>query len=503
MTWIKGLIVPDIVLVNPGDKKQSYGKLGETLAAVEPPLLLALLAAFLREKGFAVTIIDAEAEDLEADDIVSRLAADLPRVVGIGLIGANPSASSTPKMAAVRPLLEKIRGKMPECRTVLFGIHPAALPEQTLREEGCDFVVRGEAFYVVERLLQTIRAGKNDFTIPGLWYLRNEAVIDNGWADLVTDLDSLPAPAWDLLPMEKYRAHNWHCLGDLAHRAPYGVIYTSLGCPFQCHYCNVHALYNGRPGLRRRSPRRVLEDIDLLYRQYQVRHLKIMDELFVTPDRRLLEICDLLIERAYDLNIWAYARVDTVSQEILQKLKQAGVNWLAFGIEAGSPAVREGVSKGRFDQPAVHRAVAMAHAAGISVLGNFMFGLPDDDLETMAGTLDLARALECEYVNFYTTMAYPGSPLYEEALKRGWELPSSWAGYAQLSPDTRPLPTRHLSAARVLRFRDEAFEAYYGDPGYLERIRAKFGAGAVDHLRQMVGHRLRRHLLERDHRAAT
>ncbi len=295
--------------------------------------------------------------------------------------------------------------------------------------------------------------------------------------------------------MEKYRAHNWHCFDDLDHRSPYGVIYTSLGCPFSCAYCNVHALYDGRPGIRYRSPRRVVEDIDQLYRQYQVRHLKILDELFVTSHRRLFEICELLAERNHGLNIWAYARVDTVSEKILQKLKQAGVNWLAFGIEAGSPEVRAGVSKGRFDQQTVRRAIAMTHAAGISVIGNFMFGLPDDDLETMTATLDLARSLECEYVNFYTTMAYPGSPLHEEARQQGWELPDTWSGYAQLGPEAHPLPTKHLTVAQVLRFRDQAFAAYYEDPRYLERIRANFGDRAVAHILQMLGHRLRRDIL--------
>ena len=488
----------DLVLVNPGDKKQSYGKLGDNLAAIEPPLHIALLAAVLREKGFAVTIIDAEAESLDAAQTVSRLAADPPRIVGLGLIGANPSASSTPKMAAIRPLLEQIRETLPASRTVLFGIHPAALPGRTLQEEGCDFVIRGEAFDPLARLLETLTSGKNDFAIPGLWYRDNDQVIDNGWTRLTADLDDLPAPAWDLLPMEKYRAHNWHCFDDLDHRSPYGVIYTSLGCPFHCTYCNVHALYDGRPGIRYRHPQQVVADIDQLYRDYHVRHLKILDELFVTPHRRLFEICDLLAERNYDLNIWAYARVDTVSEKILQQLKQAGVNWLAFGIEAGSPGVRAGVSKGRFDQQAVRRAVAMTHAAGISVIGNFMFGLPDDDLETMTATLDLAQSLACEYVNFYTTMAYPGSPLYEEARQQGWELPDTWSGYAQLSPEAHPLPTKHLTAARVLRFRDEAFAAYYEDPSYLERIRAKFGDNAVAHIRQMMGIRLRRDLLESD-----
>ena len=137
----------------------------------------------------------------------------------------------------------------------------------------------------------------------------------------------------------------------------------------------------------------------------------------------------------------------------------------------------------------------MCHGVGIHVMGNFMFGLPDDDMETMQETLALARRLECEYVNFYTTMAYPGSALYEDAVKQGWQLPQSWDGYAQFSPETLPLPTKHLTAPQVLEFRDKAFEAYFSDPGYLDRIKKTFGQEAVTHVQQMLTHKLRRKIL--------
>jgi len=129
----------DLILINPGNKEQSYGSLGESLAGIEPPLMMALLAACLREKGFTVQIIDAEAESLDTMEIIDRIALNIPLVVGIGAMGANPSASSTPKMAAVRPLVDRIKEKKLSCKTFLSGIHPSALPERTLREEGPDF----------------------------------------------------------------------------------------------------------------------------------------------------------------------------------------------------------------------------------------------------------------------------------------------------------------------------------------------------------------------------
>src|SRR5205814_656459 len=117
-------------------------------------------------------------------------------------------------------------------------------------------------------------------------------------------------------------------------------------------------------------------------------------------------ICDLLIERNYGLNIWAYARVDTIKEGMLDKLKAAGFNWLALGIETGSGRVRADADKA-FDQEEIYRTVERIRQASISVIGNYIFGLPEDDEETMQATLDLAQDLNCEFANFYSAMAYP------------------------------------------------------------------------------------------------
>ncbi len=487
----------DIVLVNPSIKKEMFGKLGESLAGIEPPLWIGLLAAVLRDRGFFVKIIDADAEGLGAKETVDKIIEQNPLAVGIGAIGANPSASSTPKMIGVHYIMTLLQEKNFPGKTITYGIHPSALPERTLKEEFVDFVCRGEAFEPISQLLEKLKEGTDgkDCDIKGLCYLKNGAFIDGGWADTVEDLDSLPFVAWDLLPMDKYRAHNWHCFGDIKHRSPYAIIYSSLGCPFNCHYCNIHALYSGKPGIRFRSPKRVVEEIDYLFKEYNVRHMKILDELFVINKDRMIEICDLLIERNYGINFWAYARVDTVSEEVLKKLKAAGINWICYGIEAGSADVRQDVSKGRFSQDAVRKAMKMTHDAGIYIIGNFMFGLPEDNSETMQETFRMAQEVNCEYVNFYATMAYPGSPLYDDAVKDGLDLPEGWMGFSQFSPETLPLPTKHISAAEVLRFRDDAFNTYYSDPKYLEMIKEKFGQETVDHIHGMLKHKLHRNIL--------
>jgi radical SAM superfamily enzyme YgiQ (UPF0313 family) len=303
--------------------------------------------------------------------------------------------------------------------------------------------------------------------------------------------------------MEKYRAHNWHCFGNLE-RQPYAAIYTTLGCPYHCSFCCIQApfkagekvlgLKDSVNSYRFWSPARVAAEIDLLVSRYGVRNIKFADEMFVLNARHVLGIADLLIERGYDLNIWAYARIDTVKEGMLDKLRRAGFRWLALGIEAADERVLTDVDK-RYRIDEIYDTVRRVKDAGINIIANYIFGLPEDNAATMQRTLDLAVDLNCEFANFYSAMAYPGSPLYEQALALGWPLPARWSGYSQHAVDTLPLPTRYLSAAEVLRFRDHAFDVYFSHRRYLEMIEAKFGAETLAHIGEMTSHRIERQLL--------
>jgi radical SAM superfamily enzyme YgiQ (UPF0313 family) len=206
-------------------------------------------------------------------------------------------------------------------------------------------------------------------------------------------------------------------------------------------------------------------------------------------------LCDELIARDYGLNIWAYARVDTVKPHMLEKLRKAGIRWLALGIESGSEHVRDGAEKS-FNQQEIIDIVRQIQVAGIHVIGNFIFGLPDDNLESMEQTLKLAEELNCEFANFYSAMAYPGSPLYSMAIEKGWALPESWSGFSQHSYDCLPLPTDTVSAAQVVKFRDAAFDRYFNGKRYLDMVTQKFGWDTRTHINQMTVHKLRRKIVE-------
>jgi radical SAM superfamily enzyme YgiQ (UPF0313 family) len=225
--------------------------------------------------------------------------------------------------------------------------------------------------------------------------------------------------------------------------------------------------------------------------QYGVTNIKFADEMFVLNKRHVTRICELLIERNYDLNIWAYARVDSVKDGMEELLRRAGIRWLCFGIESGSARVRNDVLKS-FEQDQIGRTIGRVRDAGISVIANYIFGLPEDDHETMQATLDLAMELNCESTNFYCTMAYPGSVLYRNALAEGWPIPDSWTAYSQHAKDSLPLPTRYLPAHEVLAFRDRAFHSYFNRREYLDMLTVKFRAETTRHVQEMAGKKLER-----------
>jgi radical SAM superfamily enzyme YgiQ (UPF0313 family) len=483
----------DIVFINPGSLHAVYQNLASEFSAIETPSLIALFASYMRNKHASVEIIDAPAFGLSPEQVAEIIVEHYkPVLIVMVVYGYQPSAS-TQNMPAAGVTCSAIKKLSPDCKILMTGTHPAALSEQTLKEEDVDFVCSGEGPETIFKLMDSLKNNNTDFSnVPNLYYFENNEIKFTPPGLLISDLDeAMPEPALDLLPMEKYRAHNWHCFEDINNRQPYASIHTSLGCPYRCSFCCINAPF-GKSSYRMWSPDNIIKQIDILVNDYNIKNIKFVDEMFVLNKNHVLGICERIIERGYDLNIWAYARIDTIKDEYLEALKQAGVRWLALGIESASKHVRDGVEKGRFGTSDILNIIKKIKEADINIIGNYIFGLPDDDLNTMQETLDLAIEANCEFANFYSAMAYPGSSLYTHAKKQGWKLPDSWIGYSQHSYETLPLPTEHISAADVLKFRDEAFITYFSNKRYLDMVKNKFGDDVYNHIMKMLDVKLER-----------
>jgi len=486
----------DILLINPGgSRKRIYQDLGKEFSAVDTPFWAILTAGYLRKEGFSVGMLDADAENIDYDETVARIQRVAPRYIAI-ICYSQQANVSAPIMVGVGELCRKIKEKIPEKNLILTGWHPSALPERTLRDEVCDFVIQGEGFYSLKDLL----SGKNFSEVRGLWWEKNREIQNNRRPENVADLTGeLSEVAWDLLPMNEnvYRAFNWMCLGDLQSRNRFVSMFTSLGCPFHCNFCAIHATYGERK-LRDWSPEWVLSQFDLLVNKYNIKNINLHDELFIFKHNHYYPIAKGILERGYDLNIASFARVDILdktSLEELRFLKKAGFNWFKLGIETCNEEIIKKNIKGNFTKDVIRRVVKKVHDAGIDLCANFMFGLPGDTKETMQENLEFALELKCSFPSFFCTMAIPGSDLYTSALQNNTPLPESWLGYASQGYDFLPLPTESLSAAEVLRFRDHVFNTYFTNQDYLNLIERKFGRESREHIQGMTKIKLKRKIL--------
>lgn len=497
----------DVLFVHPNGAPIIYQKLSKEYSAIEPPIWAALLANHVRSKGHSVAILDCEAERLSLQESCQRIKEAKATLVVFVIYGQQPSAS-TQNMHGASLLCNRLKEDFFETKILFLGLHPSAVSRQVMEAERADYVCQGEGPQTIVGLLNSDMSNVTHLQkIPGLWYRDEGRICYTKPARIISqeDLDTeLPGMAWDLLPMDKYRTANWHAMTNDNNKAPFASLYTSLGCPFKCSFCCINAPFGnnnlenwdyGRNKFRFWSPEFIITEFEKIHNM-GIRNVKLADEMFVLQKKHFMEICNKIIERNYDFNIWAYARIDTVKEDYLETLKRAGVNWLALGIESGNSVVRKDVVKGRFTETKIVDLVQKIRDYDINVIGNYIFGLPEDTHDSMQDTLNLAIELNCEFANFYSTMAYPGSQLYLDAIRgQSSTLPTSYVGYSQHSYETTPLPTKTLSAAEVLGFRDKAFNEYYSNHEYLNFIKKKFGDETYNDIMHMTTYKLKRKLL--------
>lgn len=505
----------DVLFVNPDSSSKAYQDLAKVYSAIEPPTWALLLAESCRSKGFGVSILDTDAERLTLQQSVNRIKEINPRLVVFVVYGQNPNSGTTSMIGAFA-LANELKAQHPEYKICFVGSHTSALPMEVLSYNCVDIVLLNEGVYALHNLLKSNlesdlehikgigykKRGPANFPIPTL--NAPQGIVPQEKMD-----EDLPGYAWDLLPYKKtpldlYRAHFWHAGFNHNNRTPFAAIYTSLGCNFGCNFCMINIVNrvdnadgvdaSHSRGMRFWSAEWVAKEMRKLAKM-GVKTLRISDEMFFLNRKYYEPILQNAIDEEFGFNMWTYSRIDTVRRDYLDLFKRAGVNWLALGVEAGNQVVRQEVSKGSFKEVNIRDVCKTINDADINIISNFIFGFPEDTLETMQQTLDLAVELNSEMSNMYPCQALPGSPMYHLAKKNGWALPDSFEGYAFLSYESQPLPTKYVSAAEVLKFRDEAWKTYFTNPNYLSLVERRFGTQERQNIEDMTKIRLKRKLL--------
>jgi len=383
----------EVLLINPFPEDA----LGINEATIEPPIGLACLASYLEKFNHTCQIIDANVLQVKSKNLINHIELKNPGLIGISTnIVTNKSGLK---------LAEILNNYYPGIPVIMGGPFPSSMPELCLKNNFVDGIVVGEGELTLKEIIDNIEQDKENIfeDVSGVIFKSNGCFNVNPPREIINDLDSMPMPSYSLLP-------NLNLYKSRARLKPVGAIFTSRGCPFQCIYCNSN-IFGHR--IRYKSPKSVLEEIDYLYEKFNIKQLDVLDDNFAMDRNRLIKILDGIIDRKYNLNINLQngIRADKIDGEVAEKLKEARVYKLSFGVESGDINILRRIKK-RLNLDKVIEANKIAKKQGIITYGNFMLGLPGDNQYTMQKTIDFAKKMNPDIANFMITIPFPGTELY-------------------------------------------------------------------------------------------
>jgi radical SAM superfamily enzyme YgiQ (UPF0313 family) len=411
-----------------------------------PPLSLAWVAGIAEKAGHEVTIIDARTLRLSREDVLDRLRQFAPDVIGFMM---------TTYM--YRETLEWIQylKKNLNVPVIVGGYNLRVYPRESVAPPEIDFGVVEHAYYTLPKLFEELAGHRRFGDVPGLVYKQNSKTIVTPH-EMPIDFDKFPSPARHLLPNELYAEFP-------TERRNFTVMVTSLGCPRQCGFCEAGGTLYGP-----RRPETVVAEIEECYTKYGVREIDIFDYEFPIFRDRTLEICRLLKEKKLDLEWACRARVDSVDEQLLREMKDAGCRRIYYGIESGVQEILDRVNKGVALRK-VEETVRMTKEMGMRPLGFFLVGAPGDTRETVKQTVKFAKRLDLDYVQFSKTLAKPLTPLWKQVVeKTGYDY---WREYilGNVSDQALPRPWTELTNEEIDRLARRAYLKFHLRPGFLIR----------------------------------
>jgi anaerobic magnesium-protoporphyrin IX monomethyl ester cyclase len=395
-------------------------------ARQSPPLGVAYLADAMRRAGHEVEVLDLNISGLN----LRRLDAVMERVRP-DLVGVSAHTETYPNALRVSRHLKEIA---PDVRLVFGGPHPSIMPEEVLTEPSVDFVVVGEGERTLVELAAALESGSTDFmAIRGLGWTDAGVAIVNERREPMSP-GEVGLPARDLLSLEFYA----DALNVLTARG---------GCPYRCPFCSASFIWRGVH--RQRSAKAVVDEVEMLARDYGARFVFFVDDIF-TLNRRWVDELLSELERLGGLVMWGCAtRVDLVDAELLVRMARAGCTGIQFGVESGSQTILDSVK--HIEKHRALDAVRWAVAAGIRTTASFMVPFPDDTLETLHETFEFMGTLKdagADLMMSYTA-PFPGTLFYEKADELGLRiLTDDWE---QFDAKHIVMETRNLDAATIER----------------------------------------------------
>ena len=363
-----------------------------------PPIEMATAAAYVMKNGFESSLIDGNLEK-DVKSIFAKIKDPEFFVVNAGVFSFGNDTK----------FMQLLKNEFPSAKVIAYGQAPTSIPEEVIGF--CDYVVIGEP----EKTLVDILSGRPEKAVG---FMKGGKIHIDRRDNSVENVDEIPLPARQLLNNGAYRH---------AFLKPFTQITTARGCPFRCIFCTSREYFRS---YRPRSIGNIMAEIEEVYNRYGIRNFGFADDTFAMNEKRVVQLCEGIMERGMKVRWFATARVDTITPRMLDYMKRAGCEVLMFGIEASSQEIidklKKGVSVGQ-----IERAVRMTRKSGIKAHGYFVLGSPFDTPETVKKSVKFAKRLKLDYASFNVFVPYPGTEAFAQLEKEGKIKTRDWEKYDQ------------------------------------------------------------------------
>jgi len=425
-----------VMLIRYHDLDNTNTRLAQSLnkrQGVLPPLGLAYIASSLEQAGHDVTIIDAIALALSKEEVQDKIKNFNPKIVGITAL--------TP---TVRGALEaaKIVKECGDIITVMGGVHMSIFAKETLSYDTIDLGIIGEGEESMVELCNAIEYKKSYEHIEGLCYKKDNE-IHVGSPRIVSDVNSLPMPSYNLLPMSKY--------SSIIGLHPTSTMMGSRGCPYKCGFCFKTP---SDKKYRVRNVESIVDEIEYLIENFRVKEIMFYDDIM--PKDYARRLSNEILDRNVKIKWQTPQRVNLVNDELLQLMAKAGCHILRFGVEQGDAEMMQFVEK-KTNLKLVKKAFSGAKKAGIDTFAYFIIGYIYENAKTMQTTIDLAKELDPRYVMFTKAVPLPNTPLMQQSVKEGLIDEDYWKRYT-LGEDLEPIQSLVPDADKWVK---KAYQSFY------------------------------------------
>jgi anaerobic magnesium-protoporphyrin IX monomethyl ester cyclase len=433
------------------------------------PLGIAYLGAVAEKEGHEVNVIDCQAERLTYDTFRQKISTVNSDVVGV--------TATTLLYNSAKQIITIAKEVHPNAVTMIGGSHASFWDENALKEcPSLDVVVRREGEMTFLELLNKLKTNQDFEGVLGSTYRKSDGtIIRNLDRPFIENLDELPFPAYHLLPLDAF-----HRMGKTIF-----PLTTSRGCVYWCDFCSTVRMFG--KGYRMRSPKNVVDEMEKLHNTYGESQFTFYDDAFTVNHDHTRQLCQELKDRNLKINWDCETRVDMVSRDLLQTMRNAGCMAIWFGVESGSAAILGKMNK-KIKTEQTMEAFKIARQVGLMTIASTVIGFPGETEETAWETIKFIKKLNPDDIGFYVATPYPGTPMYQEVKEKGWLRITDFDKYDTATPT---FETPYMSMDKIREIRYKAHQQFYLRPSYVVKMMLRGGTYGISAVKTSGAYLLR------------